>query len=652
MKRILLALAALLLGTAAHAQTQFPANTLWGNTATTSGLPTAVPVPSCATGALNYTPGTGFGCGTGGGGVTSVFSRTGAVAAQTGDYSFSQISGSLALTSIASIGVNTVLGNVGGAAAAPIALSATQLTTLCNAFSSTLSGCVLASGGGTANFLRADGQWVVPPGGTGAVTSVSANDTSMTIAPTTGAVKVALNVANANTWTTLQTFNAGTSDSALTLSGVHAPAGQFVCLHADQNGLVSGTGSECGSSTGGGVTSVTSPAGDSTLTFVNTSGAVTGKLNLANANTWTATQTLSGLTLSGVTGSGFQCLHASSAGVVSGTTGDCASGAITGITSTGSTLTITGSAPTLNLDIALNHANTWSAAQTFTGLVTASGNLLIPLTHTLSMQNAASTNFAVLSTGAGHDTILAVPDGTAFVQGHDSDTTGGNAKFGYLFNDTLNIVNRANTQLFAQFASTGLAVNTGSITLKPASGNSFVTIDTSAASLQAGFNLLDNGTAKWQFIRQASDDTFLIYDVTGGRSLFVAYPNGGVTFAQSGGLADPGVGGVAATKFISGLGVVTSTIGSGGGTLGAAAIASAACSAVTTVAAAGVLATDVVSVSFAADPTGQAGFIPSTNGMLAIFAWPTAGNVNFKVCNNTSASITPGSWSINWRVAR
>jgi hypothetical protein len=54
---------------------------------------------------------------------------------------------------------NTVKGNVSGGAAAPSDLSQTQLTALINSFSSTLSGAVPASGGGTTNFLRADGNW-------------------------------------------------------------------------------------------------------------------------------------------------------------------------------------------------------------------------------------------------------------------------------------------------------------------------------------------------------------------------------------------------------------------------------------------------------------------------------------------------------------
>jgi hypothetical protein len=40
-----------------------------------------------------------------------------------------------------------------------------QLTALCQTFTSVLSGCVPVSGGGTANFLRADGTFAPPPGG-------------------------------------------------------------------------------------------------------------------------------------------------------------------------------------------------------------------------------------------------------------------------------------------------------------------------------------------------------------------------------------------------------------------------------------------------------------------------------------------------------
>lgn len=67
-------------------------------------------------------------------------------------------SATISLGNLPSIGANTVLGSIAGGT--PAALTTTQLTTLCNAATSSLSGCVPGSGGGTTNFLRADLTWV------------------------------------------------------------------------------------------------------------------------------------------------------------------------------------------------------------------------------------------------------------------------------------------------------------------------------------------------------------------------------------------------------------------------------------------------------------------------------------------------------------
>lgn len=55
------------------------------------------------------------------------------------------------------------------AAGATAQLTVAQATALLNAFTSALQGMVPASGGGTANFLRADGTWAVPAGTAGMV---------------------------------------------------------------------------------------------------------------------------------------------------------------------------------------------------------------------------------------------------------------------------------------------------------------------------------------------------------------------------------------------------------------------------------------------------------------------------------------------------
>jgi hypothetical protein len=103
---------------------------------------------------------------------------------------------------------------------------------------------------------------------------------------------------------------------------------------------------------------------------------------------------------------------------------------------------------------------------------------------------------------------------------------------------------------------------------------------------------------------------------------------------------------------------VAEVVASGTVTLGTAAISSAACAtAVTGTASLGsvsnVATTNTVKWSYSGDPTSVTGFAPSATGVLRIVAYPTAGAVNFKVCNDTSGSITPGSaLTLNWIVEK
>lgn len=108
----------------------------------------------------------------------------------------------------------------------------------------------------------------------------------------------------------------------------------------------------------------------------------------------------------------------------------------------------------------------------------------------------------------------------------------------------------------------------------------------------------------------------------------------------------------ALTATLSAAGGLTSTIASGTSAMGTGAISSATCATVVTTSAPNTATTDVVLASFNGDPTAVTGYIPATAGMLTIISYPTSGNVNFKVCNNTTSSITPGALTLNWRVLR
>jgi hypothetical protein len=116
----------------------------------------------------------------------------------------------------------------------------------------------------------------------------------------------------------------------------------------------------------------------------------------------------------------------------------------------------------------------------------------------------------------------------------------------------------------------------------------------------------------------------------------------------SGQTADSGI----AMPSAAGNATITQTIASGTATLGTASINSGQCATVVTVSATGVATTDNIMADFNADPTGTVGYEPSTGGMLTIVKYPTSGNVNFKVCNNTLNPIVPGAVVLNWRVAR
>jgi hypothetical protein len=80
----------------------------------------------------------------------------------------------VALASMSNLAANSIIGNNTGSSATPIALTTAQTTAMLDVFTSSLKGLAPASGGGTTNFLRADGTWAAPGGGGGGITSLNA----------------------------------------------------------------------------------------------------------------------------------------------------------------------------------------------------------------------------------------------------------------------------------------------------------------------------------------------------------------------------------------------------------------------------------------------------------------------------------------------
>ena len=96
----------------------------------------------------------------------------------------------------------------------------------------------------------------------------------------------------------------------------------------------------------------------------------------------------------------------------------------------------------------------------------------------------------------------------------------------------------------------------------------------------------------------------------------------------------------------------TQTICSGTIALGTTAISSGAKSSLTTATCTGLATTDNIEMDFNADPSAVTGYSPSASGTLTIIKFPTSNTINLYQYNDTSASITPGAMTVNYRVVR
>lgn len=122
----------------------------------------------------------------------------------TGTYPSPTIAASVvSLSKMANLLANSIIGNNTGSAATPIALTPNKVTEMLDSYGGTVKGLVPASGGGTTNFLREDGQWAA--GNSGTVTSVGAltlgtsgTDLSSTVANGTTTPVITLNVPDAS----------------------------------------------------------------------------------------------------------------------------------------------------------------------------------------------------------------------------------------------------------------------------------------------------------------------------------------------------------------------------------------------------------------------------------------------------------------------
>jgi len=130
----------------------------------------------------------------------------------------------VSLASMSNLAANSIIGNNTGSPATPIALTTAQTTAMLDVFTSSLKGLAPASGGGTTNFLRADGTWAAPGGGGGGITSLNAL-TGATQTFAVGTTGTNFNISSAGTTHTFNIPDANSTNRGLVTTGTQTFAG-------------------------------------------------------------------------------------------------------------------------------------------------------------------------------------------------------------------------------------------------------------------------------------------------------------------------------------------------------------------------------------------------------------------------------------------
>jgi len=165
-----------------------------------------------------------------------------------------------------------ILGRITAGAGTMEELTGTQVTTLLDAFTSSLKGLAPASGGGTTNFLRADGTWAAPGAGTPANPTANVGLTAVNGSASTymrSDAAPALDVSIAPTWTGAHTFTPSSSVVAVTINAAAGLNGLQV-TGSTTGGIATFTGGNAGH------TAITIKASATTTATLGDRSAVTG----------------------------------------------------------------------------------------------------------------------------------------------------------------------------------------------------------------------------------------------------------------------------------------------------------------------------------------------------------------------------------------
>lgn len=301
----------------------------------------------------------------------------------------------------AQMGAHTHKGNNTGSTANAIDLTQAQLTADLNVFTSSLQGVVPASGGSTANFLRADGTWSAPAGsGSGTVNSVSgvnANGFSFSISNPTTTPAITLSASSTG-------ILKGSVGQMITATpGVDYMSGSNPSFTGTMTGSSIGLTGTIGAANFSGSSSGTN-SGDVTLAAVGSSPSANGaSLSGQQLTLQPASGTLPGLLTAG----------AQTIGGAKSFTGNI-TGTQIGLTGTIGTANFSGSSSGTNTgDQSIATANGFSGSgtssitlsTTASGVLKGSGGALTPATVGSDYLAATSGDVVVIGSGSTVATI-------------------------------------------------------------------------------------------------------------------------------------------------------------------------------------------------------------------------------------------------------